>query len=33
MKCRDKYMEKVYDKIEKRKIRAMNQMAKGRFDD
>ena len=33
MKCRDIYMESVYDKINKRKILAMQQISKGKFED
>ena len=33
MKCRDLYMEKVYSKINKHKILAMQQMTKGRYED
>lgn len=33
MKCRDLYMEKVYSKINKHKILAMQQMTKGKYED
>ena len=33
MKCRDLYMENVYSKIDNKKMQAMQQMTKGKFED
>ena len=33
MKCRDILMEQVYEKIDKHKIQAMNQLGKNRLED